>query len=272
MHELNNGIMKTEKIKLGDITLLFFENPKLDIFPLNVNGGKYLLIIPSVYPEDSKYFNEGKQVIRKGNLNERQKVILDLLFSMISMRVGVDENNQLYYEDQNGNKYTPSEVPLSFNVISSIFIPLLVLETPSLIFLKNPEAYLHPSQQVYLATILPVVAKMGYHLIISSNSDIFCITLAQFVVQKPKKRDIKKFFKAIHVGEEGIEEVVKMVVEAVQNIKIKVYEMKIDGRMKELKIEKLLSEGVPVITEVTDALLGWALHLAMKRVVKQQSF
>jgi len=217
------------------------------------------------YQSFISYFEKGKDIIRRGLFNERQKFIIDLLTAVINMDIAVDEFNTVYYF-LDGKAFTSTQVSASINGISTLLIPLLSLETPSLVFIEEPEEHLHPSYQVLLAMAFSALAKVGYKFIISTHSDLFAIALAQLVVQKPNKEQILELIKGIDFSSKGMDNVVSAVTDTLANLNVKVYEF--DGITKPFDTKLLLSERVPSMTETIDVLTNWAFKLA---TIKAQS-
>jgi len=207
------------------------------------------------------HFNAGKDIIRGGIVNERQNYILDLVTSTTGMKIAVDELDQIYYLLEN-RPLTPLQVSAMVNEISTLLIPLLDLETPSLIFVEEPEAQLHPAYQLVLAVMLLGLTNMGYNFVISTHSDIFAQFLGELVKYKPSKEKILELLKSIF-GDlpSAFDEMVEKAVNALKEIKLYPYYFK-EGKVNSVSIDDLVIRIPGITKEVMDKLFYWILEVS----------
>jgi len=208
------------------------------------------------------HFNAGKRIIREEGIdNEKQKFIRDLIISTTGMKVTVDELNQLYYLLEN-RSLTPIQVSAMVNEISTMLIPLLDLETPSLVFIEEPEAQLHPAYQLVLAVMLLSLINMGYKFIISTHSDIFVQFLGELVKYKPSKEKILELLKNV-LGDipSTFEEMTERAVNALKEIKLYSYYFK-EGKVSEKSIDELIIVTPGISMEVVDKLFDWTFEVS----------
>jgi len=213
------------------------------------------------YRSFNEHFNAGKNIIKSGILNERQKFILDLITSTTGMKITVDEFNQIYYLLES-RPLTPLQVSAMVNEISTMLIPLLDLETPSLVFIEEPEAQLHPAYQLVLAVMLLSLVSIGYKFVISTHSDIFAQFLGELVKYKPSKEKILELLKNI-LGEipPAFDEMAERAVNALKEIKLHTYHFK-EGKVNSVSIDDLIIRIPGITKEVMDKLFYWMLEVS----------
>jgi len=208
-----------------------------------------------------EHFSGGKYLIKEKKVSDSKKYILNLITSSTGMNITVDELYQLYYEL--GNKtLIPSLVSAMANEISTMLIPLLDLETPSLVFIEEPEAQLHPAYQLVLAVMLLSLVSMSYKFVISTHSDIFAQFLGELVKYKPSKEKILELLKNI-LGEipPVFDEMAERAVNALKEIKLHTYHFK-EGEVNSVSIDDLVIRIPGITKEVMDKLFYWMLEVS----------
>ena len=218
--------------------------------------------LDSTYRSFIDHFNAGKEIIKSGILNDRQRFILDLLISATGMKIVVDELNQILYEPEN-RPLTPLQASALVNEISTMLIPLLDLETPSLVFIEEPEAQLHPAYQLVLAVMLLSLVNMGYKFVISTHSDIFAQFLGELVKYKPSKEKILELLK--NVLDEippTFDEMAESAVNALKKIKLYSYYFEKGGKVSEKSIDELIIVTPGISVEVVDKLFDWTVEVS----------
>jgi len=208
-----------------------------------------------------EHFNAGKDIIRGEIANEKQKFILDLTTSTTGMKIAVDELNQIYYLLEN-KALTPIQVSAMVNEISTMLIPLLDLETPSLVFIEEPEAQLHPAYQLVLAVMLLSLVNMGYKFVISTHSDIFAQFLGELVKYKPSKEKILELLKNV-LGDASptFDEMTERAVNALKEIKLYSYYFK-EGKVSRKSIDQLIIVTPGISVEVVEKLFDWTFEVS----------
>ena len=213
------------------------------------------------YRSFNEHFNAGKEIIKSGILNDKQKFILGLITSTTGMNIAVDELNQIYYLLEN-RPLTPLQVSAMINEISTMLIPLLDLETPSLVFIEEPEAQLHPAYQLVLAVILLSLVSMGYKFVISTHSDIFAQFLGELVKYKPSKEKILELLKNV-IGEipPAFDEMTERAVKALKEIKLYSYYFE-KGEVSRKTVDELIIVTPGISVEVVEKLFDWTVEVS----------
>jgi len=206
-------------------------------------------------------FNAGKEIIKSGILNDKQKFILDLTTSTSGMKIAVDELNQIYYLLEN-RALTPLQVSAMVNEISTMLIPLLDLETPSLVFIEEPEAQLHPAYQLVLAVMLLSLVNGGYKFVISTHSDIFAQFIGELVKYKPNKEKILELLKNV-LGyiPPTFDEMTERAVNALKEIKLYSYYFK-EGKASRKSLDQLIVVTPGISVEVVEKLFDWTFEVS----------
>jgi len=208
-----------------------------------------------------EHFNAGKAIIKSEILSDKQKFILDLITSATSMKITVDELTQIYYLLEN-RPLIPLQASAMVNEISTMLIPLLDLETPSLVFIEEPEAQLHPAYQLVLAVMLLSLVDMGYRFVISTHSDIFAQFLGELVKYKPSKEKILELLKNV-LGDipPTFDEMTGRAVNTLKEIKLYSYYFK-EGKVSRKSIDELIIVTPGITKEVMDKLFDWTLEVS----------
>jgi predicted ATPase len=73
-----------------------------------------------------------------------------------------------------------------------LILSLAAPETPSLIFVEESEAHLHPKANVELAKVIARAINMGKKVIISTHSDLFLVALNNLIALSRIKDKVKE--------------------------------------------------------------------------------
>ncbi|AWR96234.1 AAA family ATPase [Acidianus sulfidivorans JP7] len=173
------------------------------------------------------------------------------------------EYREISYEIDNGRTVQPYNVSAMINEVTSIFLPLLAVETPSLVLIEEPESELHPAYQILLGLSLLSLVQQGYKFVISTHSDMFAAVLGSLIKFKPNRDRILELLKGIFG--DNLPKVFDTVAEYVEKIikenKIKVYYFT-EGTVKEVDASTINFKVPGITQQVIDKVVEWELRLS----------
>ena len=165
--------------------------------------------------------------------DERSKYISEIIngvLNLIKLKIEIVELlpkiPQLYYKIEN-KRIEPFFASAMVNDVTSIFVPLLDLETPALVLIEEPETQVHLAYQLLLALSLLSLVQYGYKFIISTHSDTFVAFIGGLARYKPDESNLLDLLQEIF-GEdiaesEFLKKIVKNAIKTIRNNKMKVY-------------------------------------------------
>lgn len=255
-------------IPFGRTTVLLeIERASRDPFTRGEYLRKFSEFHPIILRSHAYWTSRGRGLLFDPNLEEWKKKLLRIVTPLIEGALTPDPAGKLMYKDWRGVNVDVDVASALVDEVSGILLPLLTVKEKSLILIEEPEAQLHPGAQIIMALFIASLMELcKCKVVVSTHSDLFAITIAQLVEQKPDKKWIIELIKGLvpHVND-GVEDLATIVAESIGNLDVKVYEYTREGSVNFVEAKTLLSERVPSITEVIDTLTDWAFRLAAHR-------
>jgi len=210
-----------------------------------------------------------EKLVNRKRLNDENiyiSEIMDNILDLVRLKVEVirltPNITQLYYKMEE-KRIEPSYASAMVNEVASIFVPLLDLETPTLVLIEEPESQLHLAYQNLLLIALLSLVQHGYNFVISTHSDLIASFLGDLVRYKPSKEKIAELLKKIlnqsslpHTIEKIIEEAEK----TIKGSKIKVYYFE-NGTAREVPVRELTYDVPGITKQVIDSIVDWEAEL-----------
>jgi len=148
--ELVNETNMEYSVFLTDLGEMFALDSCYPIAGLDLSVQQYIL-----------HFNNAKEKLPNGH-------VLDLLKAITGLSV---ENGKIVFKEKWG-EIRPSHASVTIKEIVRILLPLADVQTPALVFIEEPEAYLHPTYQILLLLVLLSLVQHGYKFVIETHSDL----------------------------------------------------------------------------------------------------
>jgi len=257
-------------IPFGRSTILMeVESSSRDLF----YQARYLSQLSELYPvvlaSYAHWVSRGRGLFIDGRFTEGQKKLVKAATPLLEGALIADASRRLLlYRDWRGSIVEMRMASALVGEVSGILLPLLTVGRRPLILVEEPEAQLHPRAQIIMALFVAALPKLcNCRVVASTHSDLFAVTIAQLAVQKPEKEWIAELVRDLvpHAGE-GVDDLAEAAAESARSIDVRVYEHTEEGSVKQIRLDSILSERVPGISEVVDELISWASRLAAHRL------
>jgi predicted ATPase len=102
------------------------------------------------------------------------------------------ETRSIYVKTWTGKELPLHLAPSGIRESLALILALAVPETPSLIFIEESEAHLHPKANIELAKVIARAVNMGKKIIISTHSDLFLVALNNLIALSRIKNKAKE--------------------------------------------------------------------------------